>query len=77
MKNSNILLGNNMAEQAGLSLTLSETPKTGFLVLWPKFWPAHKIMVSHANSFLPLTLTYAPTLSNFKCQVNHTLNERT
>ena len=27
----------SVAEQAGLSLTWSETPKTGFLVTWPQF----------------------------------------
>ena len=77
-----------MAEQAGLSLTLSETPNTGYLVLWPKFGPAHKTMVSQVNSFLPSTLRdrnsldlnhvrNAPALSNFKRQVNHTLNKKT
>ena len=54
---SSLCLG-SVAAQASLSLTWSETPKTGFLVVWHIFIMIHEYLVDTGSTALILVRSY-------------------
>ena len=49
----------SLAGDTGLSLSLSEAPKTGFLATRPIYWPAHEFSVIILYAHMPLMDAHA------------------
>ena len=63
----------SVAEQTGLNLTLSETPKTGFLVLRPTY--LNTLIALGYYTVFNLITTHAPIIARWVLSVLFTLYE--